>query len=297
MREIKINNKGIELNVRDYENKGETIFFLHYGTGNLMAWDGMITYFKDKYRVIIMDLRGHGRSDKPLKGYSLEAMAEDIIVVMDNLKIDKTHIVGSSLGGEVAAALAANYTDRIISIVVEGAPQNYFGENGTINIPKEEIENKKEELRQERRKRPALMYKSRDELKDTIKERFQSYGWPWNSIVEKYVDYDTTETETGEYVKGCPTYVMDNYVEYYWDIKFEDYYKKIQCPVLFIPDEEELKSQEINNTLKKLQDLLLFSRIAKIKGAKHAALSFELPKKFSKAILDFYEEINVYFNL
>lgn len=297
MREIKINNDGIKLNVRDYKNNGEAIIFLHYSSGNLMSWDAMVWYFQDRYRVITMDLRGHGRSDKPLKGYSLEEMAEDVIAVMDNLKVDRAHIVGSSLGGEVAAVLAANYTDRIVSIVVEGAPQNYFGENGVYDISEGEVEEKKEELRKNRESRPVLIFKSRDELIETIKEQIQSYGWQWNSIVEKYVDYDITKTETGEYITGCPKYVIDEYVEYYWDIKFGDYYKKIQCPVLFIPDEDELKSQAINNTLRKLQDLLLFSRIAKIKGAKHAAVSFELPKKFSKAILDFHEEINVYFNL
>lgn len=297
MREMKVNNNGIKLNVRDYEDNGEVIIFLHYGSGNLMAWDAMIPYFKNMYRVITMDLRGHGRSDKPLKGYSLEEMSADIIAVMDNLKIDRVHIIGSSLGGEVAAALAANYADRIISIVVEGAPQNYFGENGVYDISEGEIEEKKEELRKKRESRPVLIFKSRDELTEAIKKQFQSYGWQWNDIVENYVDYDITETDAGEYTTGCPKYVIDDYIEYYWDIKFEDYYKKVQCPVLFVPDENELKSQAINNTLEKLQDLLLFSRIAKIKGAKHAAVSFELPKKFSKAILDFYREINVYFNL
>lgn len=297
MREIKVNNNGIKANIRDYENNGEAIIFLHYGSGNLMTWDGMVPYFKNKYRVITMDLRGHGRSDKPLKGYTLEEMATDVIAVMDDFKIDRVHIVGSSLGGEVAAALAANYTDRIISIVVEGAPQNYFGENGIQDISEEEIEEKKKELRKERAKRPVLIFKSREELTEAVKKQFQSYGWQWNSVVEKYVDYDITKTDEGEYTTGCPKYVIDEYVEYYWDIKFEDYYKKVQCPVLFVPSENELKSQAVNNTIEKLQDLLLFSRIAKIKGAKHAAVSFELPKKFSRAILEFYQEINTYFNL
>ena len=71
-----------------------------------------------RYRVLMPDLRGHGRSDKPPGPYTVHQMAEDIAGFLRALGTDSAHIVGFSLGGAVAQALAVRHPERVRSLVL-----------------------------------------------------------------------------------------------------------------------------------------------------------------------------------
>jgi 2-succinyl-6-hydroxy-2,4-cyclohexadiene-1-carboxylate synthase len=107
----------------------------------------------------------------------------NIIDVMNQLGIGKAHIVGSSLGGEIAVNLAAYFPERIQSIVAEGAIQNYFGKNGVCDIAKEEIPNKKIELRTKRVKKNNPVFDSIDEKIEKIKKNYEQGGILWNQQI------------------------------------------------------------------------------------------------------------------
>ncbi|MFB6813926.1 alpha/beta fold hydrolase [Streptomyces sp. NPDC056347] len=74
--------------------------------------------------VVMYDLRGHGRSDRPRTGYRLEAFVDDLAALLDGLGItDRVHLVGNSFGGTVAAGFAAWYPDRVATItMIESEP-------------------------------------------------------------------------------------------------------------------------------------------------------------------------------
>jgi pimeloyl-ACP methyl ester carboxylesterase len=73
------------------------------------------------FQVIALDVRGHGLSDKPTEedAYGLE-LAEDVVRLLDHLKIEKAHIVGYSMGGIIAANLAARHPERVRSVALGG---------------------------------------------------------------------------------------------------------------------------------------------------------------------------------
>lgn len=289
MEKMRVKANGVELEVNQYPKNGQTVVFLHFSSGNLAQWNGIVPYFIDNYHVVTLDLRGHGKSEKPKTGYSVDNMARDVIEVMNQLGIDRAHIVGSSLGGEIAASLGANFPERIRSIVTEGAIQNYFGENGVYDIPEEEEENKKAELRA--RKRPYHVYDSIAQKIEVEKQNYEQAGIEWNQQIEEFEIYDATETEDGKYTYSCPKEVVSEYLEDFWDIKFEKYFKKISCPVLMSPSEEEWESEGIKVTIENFQRLLRVSKVVCIHGGKHAYVAFQYPQEFSKMILDFYKEI------
>ena len=72
-------------------------------------------------RVVAIDCRGHGKSDKPhdTAKYGPQ-MAEDVIEMMDHLKIKKAHIVGYSMGGMITAKLLTTHPDRLLSATLGG---------------------------------------------------------------------------------------------------------------------------------------------------------------------------------
>ena len=76
-------------------------------------------YFaKHDHRVVVVDLRGHGRSDKPLQHYTMQAFADDLVWMCGQIGLKKPAVVGHSMGGIVAFDLAARYPERTAAVVV-----------------------------------------------------------------------------------------------------------------------------------------------------------------------------------
>ena len=295
LEKLRIKANGTELEVNQYPRNGETIVFIHFSGGNLAQWNGVVPYFINKYHIVTLDLRGHGKSEKVVNGYTLDNMAIDIIDVMNQLGIEKAHIVGSSLGGEIAVNLAAHFPERVQSIVAEGAIQNYFGKNGVCDIAKEEIPNKKIELRTKRAKKNNPVFDSIVEKVKMAKQNYEQGGILWNQQIEDFEIYDSSETEDGKYTPACPKWVIDKYLEDFWDIKFEKYFENIICPVLMLPSEEEWKSKEIKACIENFEKLLRSrSQVVVIPGGSHAYVALQYPLEFSNVIQAFHKEIEQY---
>lgn len=105
------------------EGQGETLLFLHGFTCDHRMWQAQLDYFSQNYRVLILDSRGHGKSDAPVSGYSRDHRTEDTKLLLDELKIDKVHLVGLSMGGSTAIGFAFKYAERMksLSLISTGA--------------------------------------------------------------------------------------------------------------------------------------------------------------------------------
>ncbi|WSG19360.1 alpha/beta hydrolase [Nonomuraea sp. NBC_01738] len=91
---------------------------LHGRTADHNGWNGITQHFAKRYRVLVPDLRGHGRSEWP-GAYALPDMAEDIAALLDGTP---AVIVGHSLGGIVAYHLAAAHPELVERLVLEDPP-------------------------------------------------------------------------------------------------------------------------------------------------------------------------------
>ena len=74
-----------------------------------------------RYRLIVPDLRGAGRSQRTSSGYEKKTLATDVKELMDQLKIDRAHVIGHDLGARVAYAFAVQYPERLLSLTVAEA--------------------------------------------------------------------------------------------------------------------------------------------------------------------------------
>ena len=102
--------------------KGEPVILLHGWMADAGMWGRLDTNPMSKeFQLIAVDLRGHGKSDKPheVDRYG-PAMAEDVIRLLDHLQLPKAHLVGYSMGAIVAGKVAATHPDRVLSIVYGG---------------------------------------------------------------------------------------------------------------------------------------------------------------------------------
>lgn len=98
--------------------KGDTtLVFIHCWTGNHELWRSQIDYFSQNYRVVWLDLAGHGLSGKIRKDYTMEAFGGDVATVVDEIGADHVILVGHSMGGPVALEAANLLSDKVIGIV------------------------------------------------------------------------------------------------------------------------------------------------------------------------------------
>ena len=100
------------------DGQGETaLVFVHGWMCDSGYWQDQIDYFKSKYRVVALDLAGHGQSNLVREDYSIEKFAGDVVTVVNHLQINKIILIGHSMGGPVALAAATKLSDKAIGVV------------------------------------------------------------------------------------------------------------------------------------------------------------------------------------
>src|ERR1700694_1258218 len=90
-------------------------------------WYHWVPALATTYRVIIRDLRGHGRSSAPSResyDWSLDTMLAEIVDMLDQIKIQKVHFVGESTSGELGMAFAVKHPDRLHSLITSSSPSH-----------------------------------------------------------------------------------------------------------------------------------------------------------------------------
>ncbi|HAM82056.1 alpha/beta fold hydrolase [Ornithinibacillus bavariensis] len=107
---------GIELYYEE-TGKGEVMIFLHGLTSNHLMLKQEMDYFKDRFRVIGLDSRGHGKSEKPLT-YTLNDHVQDVIAFMDDFGIERANLFGMSMGTYVAQGVAVAIPDRVNKLIL-----------------------------------------------------------------------------------------------------------------------------------------------------------------------------------
>ncbi|MDM1045498.1 alpha/beta hydrolase [Myroides sp. 1354] len=109
--------KNIQLNYYD-QGKGSALIFLHGFLENGKMWESYLQHFSAKYRVISLDLLGHG--DTGCLGYvhSMEDMADAVHAVIAHLKLKKVTLIGHSMGGYVSLAFAELYPDNVKNLIL-----------------------------------------------------------------------------------------------------------------------------------------------------------------------------------
>ncbi len=109
---------GVELFVQDVGSGRPVVLIAGFGMSH-EAWDAEVRLLAEAgHRVVCVDLRGTGLSDKPLDGYEVERLADDVEAVIERLDLRQATLVGWSFGGQVAFRLAASIPERLAQLVL-----------------------------------------------------------------------------------------------------------------------------------------------------------------------------------
>jgi pimeloyl-ACP methyl ester carboxylesterase len=101
------------------EGAGDAMVLVHGWAGNAWNWMSVFGPLSEHHRVIVIDLPGHGKSGCPQGfGYTMPELADFVVAVMDDLKIGKATVAGSSMGGSIAAWTAIRHPDRVERLIL-----------------------------------------------------------------------------------------------------------------------------------------------------------------------------------
>jgi 3-oxoadipate enol-lactonase len=110
---------GVDLSY-DVRGEGETVVLLHPVGLSLEWWRDIVDDLSAEFRVLAIDLRGHGASATPVPPWAIEDAAEDVHAALNQLGLGPAHVIGQSFGGMVAQALTLDHPEDVRSLVLSG---------------------------------------------------------------------------------------------------------------------------------------------------------------------------------
>ena len=120
-----------------YQEKGnkEPLILLHGNGQDGSYFKNQIDYFSDRYRVIALDTRGHGKSPRGTKPFTIEQFSCDLYEFMEGLEIPYAVILGFSDGANIAMKFAMKYPNKVKALILNGGNLNPKGVKRTTQIP------------------------------------------------------------------------------------------------------------------------------------------------------------------
>ena len=120
-----------------YQERGKGLPFilLHGNGGNGSYFNHQIEYFSDRFRMIAVDTRGHGKSPRGVAPFTIEQFAEDLNELMVMMEISKAIILGFSDGANIALKFALRHPDKVMALILNGGNLNTKGIKRTVQIP------------------------------------------------------------------------------------------------------------------------------------------------------------------
>ncbi len=188
---------GIKICYSDHGD-GFPIILIHGIGAKKETWIAQLKALSNKYKVIAIDVRGTGKSDRPNILYTMEMLADDIKGLMDHLKIEKAHIAGRSMGGMIAQHFALKYSKQVEKLILITTSPGFPDEEGVEMMIKGRIEEIKDirtnpEQSFWRKARMLFHQKFRKEMEANPKKKFFGIWSVDDLIKEDSIDPPTAQ--------------------------------------------------------------------------------------------------------
>lgn len=149
---------------------GEPLVLLHGFGGSSQVWQDFIPELSQSYRVVVPDLRGHGRSTNPMNQFTHRQSAKDVFALLDKLGIAHFKAMGISTGGMTLIHMATQQPGRVEAMVLIGAT-SYFPEQAREIMQKDTVES----LTQQDYERMRQLHKHGDEQIRALRQQFHNF--------------------------------------------------------------------------------------------------------------------------
>lgn len=273
-----IKANGLRLHCLTWGDPDATPILLLHPTGFLArTWQPVAELLAARYRVFAPDARGHGDSDKPESGYDWQNIVDDLTCLLDQLGLRDIPVVGHSMGGGVAAFIAANHPDRFSRLVLIEPiifPADYFGERDGSN-PMSDAARKR-----------RMVWDSVDQIIESYRTRPAFERWiPY--ALRIYAEHGTFRREAGHVELKCPGVIEAQLFDNSSSLNTWDLLDRIDTPALVIRG--ALTESPVGALAERVADRLPNARLLSIEDAGHMA-PMERPDVIAREVLSFLEE-------
>jgi 3-oxoadipate enol-lactonase/4-carboxymuconolactone decarboxylase len=248
------------------QNHAKNIVLINSLVTNFTIWNEVVERIKGQFNVLLFDKRGHGLSSTHKGEISIDDYADDVIDLMDNLSIEKTYVLGLSIGGMITYSLASRYSDRFIKLIFS----NTGAKLGTLESWKDRVN--------------AIEKGGITSMSSTIMERWLSpkYRTDFPAETAGYTNMLERNTILG-YTQACLAIGNAN---------FNPVLEKIKQPAMFIGGSADIGTTP--ELVKANAEKLNAERVEIIDGVGHLPC-IEAPKEVAELISDFCkEELSLY---
>lgn len=258
----RLKNVSMEYCLSGADNK-ETILFVHGLGVDLRQFEGQHAFFKDKYRVLSVSLRGHGKTEPLLEvsqdSFKLSLLAKDLIELLNYLKIEKVHYVGNSMGGNVGYEWIQKNEQGLLSFTTFGTTAKLTTSAFTFRLMRFTYN--------------LISMKTFAKLSGTAANTPQA-----KSHISKMIS------------EGSKPTIM-NLLSHLKTFDYLDVIRKSSLPVLIIKgDKDKEINREIGSTIEAFEARGNF-QLANLKNTGHFA-NLDCPQVFNTALLEFISHIN-----
>lgn len=258
-----VDGDGVRLHYVDWPGEGPPLLCLHGLTGNARVWDALAERLSPRRRVVAVDLRGRGQSDKPPPGhYGLTAHVRDMAALIPALGIGPAEVVGHSMGAFIAALLASEHPELLARLVlVDGGG---IGAEMTAESVRAQIQSSLARL--------TAVYPSFQAYLDYWRQA--PFLQPWPEVFERFLAADVEERPDGSVVsRATPAAIEEDMTQNVNDYQMEQVLPRVQAPSLLLwapvgvmDPERPLLPREV---AERVAALLPGGRLVTVAGANH----------------------------
>ncbi len=119
---------GVKLYYEEFGN-GKPFVFVHGGAQSHQMWEQQVCELADNYRTVTYDLRGHGESDKPPSGHTVERFTDDIEALVSGLKLEHISLVCHGIGGYMGVFFAVRHPGLVSKLILIGTGARFKGDD------------------------------------------------------------------------------------------------------------------------------------------------------------------------
>lgn len=216
-----IDLRGVRFHYRDWGGEGRAIVLLHGLASTSHIWNLVAPILAERARVVALDQRGHGLTDKPPSGYGFDDIRDDLFAFLETLAFSRPLLVGHSWGASVVMVAAAARPNEVAGIaMVDGG---FFDMRGRMTW--EEAE--------KRMAPPVLDGLTRSQFAEMAREWL--VGPEWSDDVEAAVLANFEEQPDGTIRPRFPRDRHMQVVRAMWELSTSDLLPRLRCPTLLVP--------------------------------------------------------------
>ena len=275
---VKAKGDGINIQLAIWEGKGKQILCAHGITANSRFWDCLASTLSPQHKVIAMDLRGRGLSDKPSTGYSVENHCKDILALIKDQGLNRPVLMGHSLGAFISLVLAAQNPKKIDRLIlVDGG-----GKLSEVQMAKV-FSGIKPSL-----DRLGQVFPSFDAYLSLMKQA--PFLQPWNAYMEAYFRYEVENVEGGVRSRVHPEHINEE-ARNLQNTNSKEFYKEVKVPTLILRATKGMLAEDDlllpEDVVERMVREIPNAKRVDIEGANHYSILFQPNKKRDQAILEF----------